>query len=135
VSPAERLRVLIANEKRTRLEILAQVVAGLGHEVIAREVDVQEVGAVTARERPDVALVGLGLSSEQPRQSPGSADQRQPPSWCGPGRAAVRNVTLARHIVTGAFVLVSERGWIVQLPEEVQDVHTTRVGNSRPAHW
>jgi response regulator NasT len=39
-------------------------VAGLGHEVIAREVDVQEVGAVTARERPDVALVGLGLSSE-----------------------------------------------------------------------
>jgi response regulator NasT len=56
--------VLIANEKRTRLEIMAQVVGGLGHEVIAREVDVQEVGAVTARERPDVALVGLGLSSE-----------------------------------------------------------------------
>jgi len=64
VSPAERLRVLIANEKRTRLEILAQVVAGLGHEVIAREVDVTAVGAVTAREHPDVALVGLGLSSE-----------------------------------------------------------------------
>jgi AmiR/NasT family two-component response regulator len=64
VSPAGRLRVLIANEKRTRLEILAQVVAGLGHEVIAREVEVREVGAVTARERPDVALVGLGLSSE-----------------------------------------------------------------------
>jgi AmiR/NasT family two-component response regulator len=32
--------------------------------VIAREIDVREVGAVTARERPDVALVGLGLSSE-----------------------------------------------------------------------
>jgi hypothetical protein len=31
--------------------------------VIAREIDVEEVGAVTARERPDVALVGLGLSS------------------------------------------------------------------------
>ena len=29
------LRVLIANEKRERLELLAQVVAGLGHEVIA----------------------------------------------------------------------------------------------------
>src|SRR6476646_2723852 len=58
------LRVLIANEKRERLELLAQVVAGLGHDVIAREVDVKEVGAVTARERPDVALVGLGLSSE-----------------------------------------------------------------------
>src|SRR5207237_3253456 len=58
------LRVLIANERRDRLELLAKVVAGLGHEVIAREIDVREVGAVTARERPDVALVGLGLSSQ-----------------------------------------------------------------------
>ena len=58
------LRVLIANERRDRLELLANVVIGLGHEVIAREVDVKEVGAVTAREHPDVALVGLGLSSE-----------------------------------------------------------------------
>jgi AmiR/NasT family two-component response regulator len=58
------LRVLIANEKRDRLELLAQVVTGLGHEVIAREIYVKEVGAVTARERPDVALVGLGLHSE-----------------------------------------------------------------------
>jgi AmiR/NasT family two-component response regulator len=60
----QQLRVLIANEKRERLELLAQVVAGLGHEVIAREIYVKEVGAVTARERPDVALVGLGLHSE-----------------------------------------------------------------------
>jgi len=30
------LRVLIANEKRDRLELLAQVVTGLGHDVIAR---------------------------------------------------------------------------------------------------
>jgi len=60
----EHLRVLIANEKRERLELLAQVVVGLGHEVIAREIYVKEVGASTARERPDVALVGLGLSSE-----------------------------------------------------------------------
>jgi len=58
------LRVLVANERRDRLELLAQVVGGLGHEVIAREIDVKEVGAVTAREHPDVALVGLGLSSE-----------------------------------------------------------------------
>jgi AmiR/NasT family two-component response regulator len=60
----EHLRVLIANERRDRLELLAQVVAGLGHEVIAREIDVREVGPVTAKEHPDVALVGLGLSSE-----------------------------------------------------------------------
>src|SRR5512133_3996345 len=60
----QHLRVLIANERRDRLELLAQVVSGLGHDVIAREIDVREVGAVTAREQPDVALVGLGLSSE-----------------------------------------------------------------------
>ena len=45
-------------------ERLAQVVTDLGHDVIAREIYVKEVGPVTARERPDVALVGLGLSSE-----------------------------------------------------------------------
>jgi AmiR/NasT family two-component response regulator len=60
----QHLRVLIANERRDRLELLAQVVSGLGHEVIAREVDVTAVAAVTAREQPDVALVGLGLSSQ-----------------------------------------------------------------------
>ena len=60
----QHLRVLIANERRDRLELLGQVVAGLGHEVIAREVDVTAVAAVTAREQPDVALVGLGLSSQ-----------------------------------------------------------------------
>src|SRR6476469_5900166 len=58
------LRVLIANERRDRLELLAQVVIGLGHDVIAREIYVKEVGPVTAREHPDVALVGLGSSSE-----------------------------------------------------------------------
>jgi AmiR/NasT family two-component response regulator len=58
-----QLRVLIANERRDRLELLAQVVIGLGHDVIAREIYVKEVGAVTAREHPDVALVGLGSSS------------------------------------------------------------------------
>lgn len=60
----QHLRVLIANEKRDRLELLARVIAGLGHDVIAREIDSKEVGAATARERPDVALVGLGVSSE-----------------------------------------------------------------------
>jgi response regulator NasT len=64
LEPDGHLRILIANERRDRLELLAQVVIGLGHEVIAREIDVREVGAVTAQERPDVALVGLGLSSD-----------------------------------------------------------------------
>jgi AmiR/NasT family two-component response regulator len=60
----EHLRVLIANERRDRLALVAPMVANLGHEVIAREIDVAEVAVVTARERPDVALVGLGKRSE-----------------------------------------------------------------------
>ena len=59
----EHLRVLIANERKDRLALVATIVAALGHEVIAREIDVEDVGSVTARERPDVALVGLGASS------------------------------------------------------------------------
>jgi two-component system, response regulator / RNA-binding antiterminator len=60
----EHLRVLIANERKDRLELVAPIVAALGHEVIAREVEVEEVGPLTAKERPDVALVGLGESSD-----------------------------------------------------------------------
>src|SRR5579862_1962761 len=60
---ADHLRVLIANERKDRLALVAPIVAALGHEVIAREINVEDVGAVTARERPDVALVGLGESS------------------------------------------------------------------------
>ena len=61
---AEHLRVLIANERADRLERVATIVAGLGHEVIAKELEVDDVGQVTRQERPDVALVGLGSSSE-----------------------------------------------------------------------
>jgi response regulator NasT len=60
----EHLRVLIANERKDRLALVAPIVAALGHEVIAREIDIADVGPVTARERPDVALVGLGESSD-----------------------------------------------------------------------
>jgi AmiR/NasT family two-component response regulator len=64
----EHLRVLIANERKDRLALVAPIVASMGHEVIAREIEVDDVGAVTARERPDVALVGLGESSEHALQ-------------------------------------------------------------------
>jgi AmiR/NasT family two-component response regulator len=60
----EHLRVLIANERKDRLALVAAIVVALGHEVIAREIDVEDVGPVIARERPDVAFVGLGESSE-----------------------------------------------------------------------
>ncbi len=60
----KHLRVLIANERKDRLALVAPIVVGLGHEVIAREIDVEDVGPATARERPDVALVGLGDSPQ-----------------------------------------------------------------------
>ena len=39
----DNLRVLIANERRDRLALVAPIVAALGHEVIAREIDVGDV--------------------------------------------------------------------------------------------
>jgi AmiR/NasT family two-component response regulator len=68
VDRTHNLRVLIANQRADRLDLLADVVSGLGHAVIAREIHVSDVGAVTARERPDVALVGLGESSDHALQ-------------------------------------------------------------------
>jgi hypothetical protein len=54
----EHLRVLIANQRATRLDHVTAIVVSLGHEVIARSIEVEDVAAITARERPDVALVG-----------------------------------------------------------------------------
>ena len=59
-----KLRVLVANERQDRLADVVAVVGGLGHDVLAPQIDVSEVGLVTAREQPDVALVGLGESSD-----------------------------------------------------------------------
>lgn len=61
---AERLRVLVANERDDRIAIVTRLVAELGHAVIAGSTNVADVGALTAREHPDVALVGLGTSSD-----------------------------------------------------------------------
>ena len=63
-STADALRVLIANESPAHLTLITQVVTGLGHSVVAAGVDLDETGALTRRELPDVALVGLGDSSE-----------------------------------------------------------------------
>jgi two-component system, response regulator / RNA-binding antiterminator len=59
----EHLRVLIANEREDRPPLVASLVAGLGHVVIAGSTNVAEVGGLTSQEHPDVALVGLGTSS------------------------------------------------------------------------
>jgi response regulator NasT len=58
------LRVLIANEDPARLALITEVLNGLGHTVVAAGVEVTEIGAATRSERPDVALVALGESSE-----------------------------------------------------------------------
>ena len=59
-----RLRVLIANETMERVEVAATVVAELGHSVVARMTVIDEVAAATLSEHPDVALVGLGQSTD-----------------------------------------------------------------------
>ena len=60
---AGRLRVLIADESAERLAVLAAAVRGLGHEIVAAEMEVVDAGPATAREHPDVALVALGQSN------------------------------------------------------------------------
>ena len=62
--PPEPLRILIANERKDRLKLTTGLVAAMGHEVIARSLEVSEVAQATAEAMPDVALVGLGESSE-----------------------------------------------------------------------
>ena len=64
VPDVKRLRVLVANERQDRAAKVAEIIRGLGHEVIGPEIEVTEVGAETAREQPDVAFVGLGHSSD-----------------------------------------------------------------------
>lgn len=63
-SQREPLRVLIANERRDRLDAVTDVVTRLGHTVVARELEVADVAGTTARTKPDVALVAIGDSSE-----------------------------------------------------------------------
>jgi AmiR/NasT family two-component response regulator len=58
------LRILIANEKIERLAILTRLVQKLGHDVVARALSASDVAGCATRERVDVALVGLGDSSE-----------------------------------------------------------------------
>lgn len=60
----EPLRVLIANERKERLQRTTGLVVAMGHHVIARELKVAEVAAATAETMPDVALVGLGDSTQ-----------------------------------------------------------------------
>ena len=109
----QHLRVLIANERPDRLELLAQVVAGLGHEVIAPEIEVREVGAVTPREHPDVALVGLGISSDHALGLIGEiVHEASCPVIALP---TVRDPTYVREAKRGVFAYIVDT-----TPEELQ---------------
>jgi response regulator NasT len=52
-----RLRVLVSDGPGVRLDEVTVTVAGLGHDVIARESSLPDVARITATERPDVAVV------------------------------------------------------------------------------
>src|SRR5262245_52061611 len=60
----EPLRVFIANERDERLDVITGIVRKLGHDVIARNIGIEQVGPETRAELPDIALVGLGLDAE-----------------------------------------------------------------------
>jgi response regulator NasT len=60
----EHLRVLVANEREDRIGLVTGIVNALGHTVIAHSTNVADVADLTRVEHPDVALVGLGLSSD-----------------------------------------------------------------------
>ena len=59
------LRVLVANEEQERVAEVSRALATLGHEVIARSTSLEQVGPVTATERPDVAIVIVDEASER----------------------------------------------------------------------
>lgn len=64
VEPEHRLQVLIANERDDRLERISAIVEGLGHEIVARGLDIGDVGPLSRSTGAEVALVGLGLDGE-----------------------------------------------------------------------
>jgi response regulator NasT len=59
-----RLQVLIANEQHERLDNIAAIVEGLGHEIVGRDTDVSQVGPISRSTGAEVALVGLGVDNE-----------------------------------------------------------------------
>lgn len=54
------LEILIANERNERLQVIADLVRRLGHEIVADTLSVEDVGPLSRERMPDVALVGLG---------------------------------------------------------------------------
>jgi len=64
VHEVRSLRVLIANERQDRLVNVKRIVESMGHHVFTPQIEVEDVGEFTRVEKPDVALVGLGESTQ-----------------------------------------------------------------------
>jgi len=60
----ERLRILVADERRQYLQPISEAVEALGHDVVALEVDTAHVGAATREHRPHVAIVAVHEDTE-----------------------------------------------------------------------
>lgn len=64
IESPHRLRVLVANELDERLNRITTLVEELGHEIVARSLEIKDVGPLSRETGAEVALVGLGLDSE-----------------------------------------------------------------------
>jgi len=58
-----QLRILVADGSQARLDRVAEVVTRLGHEVLAKESNIEAVADLTEREPVDVAIVVVGENS------------------------------------------------------------------------
>ena len=61
-----QLRVLVTNELAQRAEAISEIARSLGHDVVALELNVDQISERTRNEHPDVALVGLGKAPSTP---------------------------------------------------------------------
>ena len=61
---ASRLCTLIVDERPDRVARVTAVLAGLGHQVVARDVRADDVAELISVARPDLALVGLAGDPE-----------------------------------------------------------------------
>jgi response regulator NasT len=60
----DQLRVLVADERPERIALVSELVAELGHSVVAGSSDIAGIGRLTTDLHVDVALVGAGTSAE-----------------------------------------------------------------------
>ena len=60
----DRFRVLVADERPERVALVSELVAELGHAVVARSSDVAGIARLTTNLQVDVALVGAGSGAK-----------------------------------------------------------------------